>query len=452
MKAVVVALALLGGLAPADELDSLILATMERFHIPGLAACIVKDGFVTWHSAYGVADIETGRPMTETTAVNLASVSKTYTGTALMQLWEAGRIDLDREVGDYLPFRVRHPGFPTTSITPRMLLLHTSGIQDNWSILGGMVRQGDPGIALDTFLYNYLTPGGSYYDSARNFTANRPGSQHVYSSVGSTLEGLIIQSLLDSFHLATQDSLFHPLGLARTAWYFRDFDTLNLAVPYWWTGSTHYRFGHQSLPVVPAGFLKSSALEMGNLLTTFLNWGRFQGVAVLDSYTVSLMTRVLVSPNIGMHWYYGTLGSHNIWYHYGQWNGTSTHHSFSRDEGTGVAVVTNVQSDSIGFALNQYIIRALYNYAPSTGVGDGRTWPNSRPKLEATIVRGVLELPASSFTPHASSCLLDISGRKVMTLRPGANDVSRLAPGVYFVRAVSRGLSAESCHKVVIQR
>jgi photosystem II stability/assembly factor-like uncharacterized protein len=70
--------------------------------------------------------------------------------------------------------------------------------------------------------------------------------------------------------------------------------------------------------------------------------------------------------------------------------------------------------------------------------------------VRAGIVRGVLELPPN--LPTADCYLLSISGRKVMGLHPGANDVSRLAPGVYFVRAVSRGQSVESCHKVVIQR
>jgi hypothetical protein len=70
-----------------------------------------------------------------------------------------------------------------------------------------------------------------------------------------------------------------------------------------------------------------------------------------------------------------------------------------------------------------------------------------------TVVRGVLWLPpASSLKLQAASCLLDISGSRVRDVRPGANDVSRLSPGVYFVRAVSGKPSAVSCHKVVIQR
>jgi hypothetical protein len=71
-----------------------------------------------------------------------------------------------------------------------------------------------------------------------------------------------------------------------------------------------------------------------------------------------------------------------------------------------------------------------------------------------TFVRGVLELPqAASHKPQAASWLLDISGRKVMELRPGANDVGRMSPGVYFVRLASGvGRDAPSVNKVVIAK
>jgi hypothetical protein len=69
-----------------------------------------------------------------------------------------------------------------------------------------------------------------------------------------------------------------------------------------------------------------------------------------------------------------------------------------------------------------------------------------------TILRGVLNLQSAIYNLQSEIALLDISGRNVLALHPGPNDVSRLAPGVYFVRAVSRKLSAASCRKVMIAR
>jgi sugar lactone lactonase YvrE len=96
---------------------------------------------------------------------------------------------------------------------------------------------------------------------------------------------------------------------------------------------------------------------------------------------------------------------------------------------------------------------ACYKSATS-GVEDSPKPQAASHKPEATIVRGVLFLdgdcPRTGTVPK--TVLLDISGRKVLDLHPGANDVSGLCPGVYFVRAVSRELSAVSCHKVILQR
>jgi hypothetical protein len=89
---------------------------------------------------------------------------------------------------------------------------------------------------------------------------------------------------------------------------------------------------------------------------------------------------------------------------------------------------------------------------PNPGVEETMNDERGTMHVAASIVGGKLFLPeASSRKPQATS-LLDISGRKVMDLKPGANDVRHLAPGVYFVRAVSRELSAVSCRKVVVTR
>ncbi len=87
-----------------------------------------------------------------------------------------------------------------------------------------------------------------------------------------------------------------------------------------------------------------------------------------------------------------------------------------------------------------------------TGVAE--TMNDERETMNAgpTIVRGVLNLQSAIYNLQSEIALLDISGRKVLDLRCGPNDVSRLAPGVYFVQAVSRELSAASCHKVIMTR
>src|SRR3990172_1556345 len=79
-------------------IDSFITATMSDYHIPGLSACIVKDGELVWHNAYGYADVEREIPVTDSTLFFIASISKTITGTAIMQLYERGLFNLEDNV------------------------------------------------------------------------------------------------------------------------------------------------------------------------------------------------------------------------------------------------------------------------------------------------------------------------------------------------------------------
>jgi CubicO group peptidase (beta-lactamase class C family) len=77
----------------STELESFIIETMEENNIPGLASCIIKDGDIVWSGCFGYANIEQNKEVTDTTTFSLASVSKTFTATALMQLWEDGLFD-----------------------------------------------------------------------------------------------------------------------------------------------------------------------------------------------------------------------------------------------------------------------------------------------------------------------------------------------------------------------
>jgi CubicO group peptidase (beta-lactamase class C family) len=103
------------------RLDATIPAVIAAGNAPSTQVAVVHDGRIVWSRAFG-----------ENTSVDHvymnASVQKTFTAAAVLQLVEAGLVDLDADVGEYLPFPVRHPEFPGTPITTRMLLAHRSGL------------------------------------------------------------------------------------------------------------------------------------------------------------------------------------------------------------------------------------------------------------------------------------------------------------------------------------
>ncbi len=146
-------------------LDSIILAYQNSLSIPGIATLIIKDNEIVWNKNYGYRNLQYQLPVEDSTLFLMASISKTITVTAVMQLWENGLIDLQSNINNYLPsgFSVVNPYYPSDIITVKMLMTHTSTLLDNWNILLPLISCGDSPISLNTFLINYLVPGGTYY-------------------------------------------------------------------------------------------------------------------------------------------------------------------------------------------------------------------------------------------------------------------------------------------------
>ena len=114
-----------------EQLDEAIEQQMRAAKIPGAAVAVVKDGEIVFAKGYGYADPVTMQPVTPDTLFTIASVSKTVTGTALMELYEQGQFDLDEDINRYLPFSVGNAMYPEDKVTFRMLLTHTSSIIDS---------------------------------------------------------------------------------------------------------------------------------------------------------------------------------------------------------------------------------------------------------------------------------------------------------------------------------
>jgi CubicO group peptidase (beta-lactamase class C family) len=112
-------------LTPA-AIDSLVAAKMEEAGLMGLAGSVFVDGREVWSKGYGHRDYLRTQPFTPTTPMSIASISKTFTGVAMMRLVAEGKLDLDADVNRYLPLRVRNPRFPDIPITLRMIATHTS--------------------------------------------------------------------------------------------------------------------------------------------------------------------------------------------------------------------------------------------------------------------------------------------------------------------------------------
>jgi CubicO group peptidase (beta-lactamase class C family) len=372
-------------------LDSVVAYYMNGYHLPGLAGSVVKDGEIIWRNAYGWANRERQIPAADTTIWLIGSISKTVTAVAAMQAWEQGLYGLDDDINDYLPFEVNSPYFPDDSITNRMLLVHTSSIHVNYDLIDSLtVYTGDSPVPLDTFLYNYLNPNGYWYDPIENFNNHAPGTFFDYAGPGNCLAAYLTQVVTgDSFPVFTQQHIFEPLGMTRTAWFYADLDTNNIAMSYRYSGGQQIPFGFPGKPTYPGGNLKSSVIDLSRFLIAFMQYGRLDTTRILDSTTVHLMRTVQDTINAGLQqyigitwWYWLSTSGRWCWGHAGGWEGYKSLMKFCPEENAGAIMMTNGEGMDLYEA--GVMLDAFLDWAAQYGIAENTIKPAHIVRLQAT--------------------------------------------------------------------
>lgn len=204
-------------------LDGLVRQKMGEAGIVGLGAAIIVDKQVVWSKGYGFADKARQIPFTPDTIMNIGSISKTFTGAAVMRAVQEGKLSLDENISTHLPFPVVNPRFPKEAITLRQLATHTSGITDRWEVYEGVYDySGDSPLALGDFLRDYFAPDGKHYDRA-NYLNVKPGTHREYSNIGAALAGYIVELATgEKLSQYTRRHFFTPLNMRRTGWSLAD--------------------------------------------------------------------------------------------------------------------------------------------------------------------------------------------------------------------------------------
>jgi CubicO group peptidase (beta-lactamase class C family) len=176
---------------------------------PGCALGVYKDGQIVYKRGYGIADLNDDVPITPATVFHVASMSKQFTAASIVLLAQQGKLSLDDDVHKYIP---ELPDFGER-ITIRHLVYHTSGLRDQWSLLG---------LAGWRYSLDLITDGDVMSVMTRQKDLNfKPGERHVYCNTGYTLMGLVVKHVSGlSLREFTTKNIFEPLGMTHT--HFRD--------------------------------------------------------------------------------------------------------------------------------------------------------------------------------------------------------------------------------------
>lgn len=332
------------GDTPPEALDDYVRWEMERHGIAGLAAVIVKDDAPVWTGTFGFANVEDAIAVDGDTLFAVASISKTIVTVPLLRLVEDGMLDLDAPVDDYLPFAVRHPGFPDVPVTARMLLTHTSGLEDDFATLAMVMNPGAPTMTLAEFSEAYVTPGGELYAEA-NWGA-RPGTEWSYCNAAFDLVGYLVEAVSgEPLPDRTRVDLLEPLAMTSSAWSYTDVPPDQLAVGYTWNARTGFTpVEYEGLAYYPAGGFVTSLNDLTRFLRAFMRYGELDGERVLEEATATAMRERQV-PDVydrqALTWRYTTRGGHTYLGHSGATLGGSANMMFRPDDGTAIIVLTN---------------------------------------------------------------------------------------------------------------
>jgi CubicO group peptidase (beta-lactamase class C family) len=224
--------------------------------------------------------------------MNIASISKTFTGAALMQAVQAGKLDLDEDVNAYLPFRVVNPNFPDDTITLRQLATHTSGIADRPSAYAsGYHYGGDAPQPLAQFLRAYFVPGEPLYAQA-NFLAARPGRVREYSNIGAALAGYIVELAVgERLDRYTRRHIFKPLHMDNSGWFLADLAPAKHSRLYLSQGGMTVPIPLYGLATYPDGGVRTSVVDLSRFLIALLGDGALGDARILDPESAREMLR-----------------------------------------------------------------------------------------------------------------------------------------------------------------
>ncbi|HEY0437654.1 MAG TPA: serine hydrolase domain-containing protein [Phenylobacterium sp.] len=355
--------------------DGMIPSEMERADIAGVVIVVVKDGQTLFERGYGVADVKSGRPVDpDATLFRPGSISKLFTWTAVMQLVEAGKIDLDADINRYLDFKV--PPLDGKPITMRQLMTHTPGFADASKDLF------PPDVA-------HLKPLSRMREVPMPERIFPPGTTPAYSNYGASLAGYIVQRVSGQrFEDYVAAHIFAPLGMTHS--------TFEQPLPKAWAAnmSSGYRTAsgrpgpYELVQMPPAGALATTGSDLSRFMIAHLQDGEYQGQRILGAQTAAYMHSLQFQPapplpGMALGFYQEPANGHRVIGHAGD---TGLFHSDLHlwlDDHVGMYISLNSAgtggAGALGVGLRTSVFRGFNNrYFPAARAADPPTWPSAK--------------------------------------------------------------------------
>jgi CubicO group peptidase (beta-lactamase class C family) len=280
----------IASIAQENKAEATIQQIMKENPVMGLSVAVVKDNKFIYTHSFGIKDAETNTPLTNENIFRIASISKSFSATAIMQLVEAKKVNLDQDVSKLIGFKVRNPQFPETVITLRLMLSHLSSINDNQGY----------------FSLDSINPAKSdnWY---KCYNSYEPGKRYEYCNFNYNMIGTIIEKVSgERFDAYIQNHILNPLQLYG-GYYVNGLDKSKFATIYDYqtdavkfvvspnayaprtTEVAAYQMGYSAPIFSPTGGMKISAKDLATYMMMHANYGKYNGVRIISKKSSKMM-------------------------------------------------------------------------------------------------------------------------------------------------------------------
>ncbi|MEB3280267.1 MAG: serine hydrolase domain-containing protein [Lyngbya sp.] len=342
----------------ANFFDERFNEQMDKQHIPGGVVSLVKDGSILFEKGYGYANVEEEIPVqANQTLFRVASLSKLFTDTAVMQLYERGSVQLDVDVNQYLKTFQIDSDFEEP-VTLANLMTQTDGTSQR--LLGIAANSPEKMLPLEEFLPQRMPP-----------FVWPPGELYTYSNTGISLAGYIVEKVSGvPFTEYIDQNILQPLSMQNSSFQQPLPENLasDLAVGYQYKQGQFQPLPFLYLNIAPAAALSATATDIAHFMIAHLQNGRYENARILEPETVELMheqhfTHHPKLPGTGYGFHEREANNLRVIGHAGNMIGYSSSFSLIPEENVGLFISFNKYSPT---APGQIVEQFLSRYFPES--------------------------------------------------------------------------------------
>ncbi len=289
-----------GAMAQSASFESDLKKITDKYEAVGLAIVVVKNGKPVYEKAFGYKDLETKAPLTTNDLFRIASISKSFSSTAIMQLIEKGKVSLDDDISDLVGFKVRNPKFPDTKITLEMMLSHRSSLNDSNGY----------------FTFDVLDTTKNK-DWAKSYNNYEPGTDYEYCNLNFNMIGAVLERLTNvRFDNYIKQQILNPLKL-EAGFCVDSLDQKRFAKLYDKENGVYveqkaaynprseeiknYKMGVSTPVFSPTGGMKISAKDLAKYMQMHMNHGKLGKVKLISKASSKKMqTGLSAKENYGL--------------------------------------------------------------------------------------------------------------------------------------------------------